>query len=90
MQLEIPLTLEEMIAHHNVLRTDDVKPAANFIRTCLQLEPNKRPSATDLLNHRWLDGASVCRDYRPAILPQSMNVMRQDSGMKDPKERKKK
>lgn len=61
-----PTTLEQAITNYGVMRADDVGPAANFIRACLRLDPEARPTANELLTHRWISGASVCRDYRAA------------------------
>ena len=59
-----PLTLEQAIANYNVLRPDDVAPAAEFIRTCLHLDPALRPTADELQEHEWLSGALFCNNYR--------------------------
>lgn len=49
-----PQTLEAAIANYNAVHPGDISLAADFIRTCLRLEPTERPSATDLIGHEWL------------------------------------
>ena len=59
-----PITLEKAIANYNVLRPDDVGPAADFIRACLHLDPALRPTAAELAEHPWILGGLMCADYR--------------------------
>lgn len=37
----------------------EIGPAAEFIRACLHLNPQERPSAATLRNHSWLKKAFV-------------------------------
>ena len=59
-------TLEDAIARYNVLDADDVYNAADFIHACLHLDPEQRPSAVELIAHRWVCGADMLVDYRSA------------------------
>jgi len=59
-----PLTIEQAIANDNILRPDDVQLAAEFIRTCLHLDPAQRPTAIQIQGHEWLAGALFCNNYR--------------------------
>ena len=38
----------------------DVKSAAEFITYCLKVDPAKRPSAQDLMDHSWLASGYEC------------------------------
>jgi serine/threonine-protein kinase SRPK3 len=58
------LGIHEAIISHVALPPQDSKLAAEFIAACLHLDPEKRPSATELVEHSWLVGADWCRDYR--------------------------
>jgi serine/threonine-protein kinase SRPK3 len=52
----------EVISSH-LLLPDHSKPAAEFIAACLHLDPEQRPSASELVQHSWLKGAGWCSDY---------------------------
>jgi serine/threonine protein kinase len=60
-------TLEDAIARYNVLDADDARNAADFIRACLHLDPEQRPSAVELMAHRWVSGADMLVDYRSVL-----------------------
>jgi serine/threonine protein kinase len=45
----------EMMANEDFKFNDDVSPAArDFISSCLRFDPDRRPSAAELLTHPWL------------------------------------
>ena len=48
-----------------MLDASDVRNAAEFIRACLHLDPEQRPSAAALMAHQWVSGAYMLVDYRP-------------------------
>lgn len=44
----------------NILRSMDISPLAkDFIRSCLQQDPNQRPTCKQLLQHKWLKRCQV-------------------------------
>jgi serine/threonine protein kinase len=67
-QTVVTVGIDQAIANYKVLAAEDIKPAAEFIATCLRLDPLERPSACDLAAHPWLKGADSCVDYRKPIL----------------------
>ncbi|THH21556.1 hypothetical protein EW146_g10 [Bondarzewia mesenterica] len=61
----VPVGIEATLKDVSSLADYDIPPAAEFIRACLCLDPDDRPSAEQLLRHQWMKGAEVCLDYRP-------------------------
>jgi serine/threonine protein kinase len=56
----VPMSLENLIAAHKVLPEKDILSAAKFIRDCLRLDPDQRPSVVDLQVHDWMMNAWNC------------------------------
>lgn len=56
----IPLSIDEAISVYEKVPESEVGPAADFIRTCLRLDPLQRPSAKDLEQHPWLKNGFSC------------------------------
>ena len=54
-----PRSLEQVMVTYG-LPEADATPAAAFIRSCLHLNPEERPTAEDLLDHSWLETAYMC------------------------------
>ena len=52
--------MENAISVYNVVPKEEVEPAAEFIRSCLRLDPLKRPGASELEKHPWLAKAFSC------------------------------
>jgi serine/threonine-protein kinase SRPK3 len=46
--------VEHALANYNILPLEEVEPAAKFIRRCIKLNPEDRPSAEALLHDSWL------------------------------------
>jgi serine/threonine protein kinase len=44
----------------DALHKDEVAPAAEFIKGCLRLDPQKRFSAEKCMRHEWLNMANAC------------------------------
>lgn len=59
------INIEQAIASRNVLSAADVVLAADFIRACLRLDPERRATAAQLLEHPFTIGAAQCANYRP-------------------------
>jgi serine/threonine-protein kinase SRPK3 len=57
--------LEQALINYKVLHPDDVAPAAQFIRSCLRLDPAQRLTAEQLAADDWLMMAEGCLNYRP-------------------------
>jgi serine/threonine-protein kinase SRPK3 len=51
------LGIHQAICNHVALPPEDSKAAAEFIAACLHLDSSRRPSASDLVHHPWLEGA---------------------------------
>jgi serine/threonine protein kinase len=64
----VPVGVEATLKDVSDLADCDINPAAEFIRGCLRLDPDDRPTAAQLLEHPWMKGAEVCRDYRPPVV----------------------
>ncbi|KIM78168.1 hypothetical protein PILCRDRAFT_90740 [Piloderma croceum F 1598] len=64
----VPVGIETTLKNVSNLADYDIYPAAEFIRACLRLDPDDRPTAAQLLEHSWMKGAEVCRDYRPPVV----------------------
>ena len=45
---------EEALRNYNICTEDEIRDAARFMRRCLQLDPEKRASARELLDDSWL------------------------------------
>lgn len=58
------LGIYQAITRYANLSLKDSKAAAEFIAACLHLDPSEQPSASDLMDHAWLEGADWCQDYR--------------------------
>ena len=43
-----------------VLKKDEVPGALDFIKSCLRLDPKKRPKAGKCADHEWLSMANAC------------------------------
>lgn len=61
----VAVGIEATLKDVSDLADNDIYPAAEFIRACLRLDPDDRLTAAQLLDHSWMRGAEVCRDYRP-------------------------
>ncbi|THH11300.1 hypothetical protein EW146_g8092 [Bondarzewia mesenterica] len=59
-----PVGIEATLKDVSNLADHDIPAAAEFIRACLHLDPDDRPTANQLLHHQWMNGANVCQDYR--------------------------
>jgi serine/threonine-protein kinase SRPK3 len=53
------MTLERAMMNYG-LPEAEAASAADFIRACLHLDPEERSSASDLLDHPWLEMADMC------------------------------
>jgi serine/threonine-protein kinase SRPK3 len=51
--------IHQAIASYVALPPEDSKATVEFIAACLHLDPSQRPSASDLVNHPWLEGADA-------------------------------
>jgi len=64
----IPMVLEHVMMNHGLLE-EDAANAGAFIRACLQLDQNERPSAKELVGHPWvrhdLPHCDCCPVYEP-------------------------
>ncbi|KAF9495900.1 kinase-like protein [Pleurotus eryngii] len=49
-------TMEDNIAQHKLLPDDELRPASDFLRRCLRLNPEERVTAKHLLQDKWLQG----------------------------------
>ncbi|KAF9495591.1 kinase-like protein [Pleurotus eryngii] len=58
----VPVTIEAAISNYNVpgLQEEDIREAADFIRSCLHLDGAKRKTAAELLKHSFPLGAFSC------------------------------
>ena len=52
-----PSSIEQELAKYKLLPTEEITPAASFIKACLRLDPSDRPSTRELEVHPWLRGA---------------------------------
>lgn len=50
-----PVSIEEALGNYDIVRKDVIGPAAAFIRRCIVLDPNLRPTAAELLEDPWLN-----------------------------------
>lgn len=50
--------LEDLLS--GSLSRNEAEQAAVFIRDCLRLDPNRRPTADECLRHNWLSAANAC------------------------------
>jgi serine/threonine-protein kinase SRPK3 len=64
----VPVGIEATLKDVSDLADCDINPAAEFIRACLRLDPDDRPTAAQLLEHPWMKGAEVCQNYRPPVV----------------------
>ena len=53
------MTLERVMMNYGLPEAHAV-PAASFIRACLHLDPDERPSARDLIPHKWVYSGYIC------------------------------
>lgn len=49
-----PVSIEEALGNYTIVPREQVGPAAAFVRRCLVVDPNNRPSAAELLTDPWL------------------------------------
>ena len=49
-----PRSIDECLRYYRLVDETQIAPAATFIRRCLTIDPNVRPSALELLNDGWL------------------------------------
>jgi len=49
-----PFSLEEHLRQYNILDEDALLTTSAFMRRCLTIDPNMRPSALELLSDDWL------------------------------------
>jgi len=54
-----PMGLEQAMTNYG-LQAVEAASAAAFIRACLHLDSEERSSASDLLNHPWLEMTYIC------------------------------
>lgn len=52
-----PTSIRHALTVYNVLDEADIGPAAAFILKCLQLDPERRPGADELLKDTWLSSS---------------------------------
>jgi serine/threonine-protein kinase SRPK3 len=51
-----PRSIDECLRYYRFVDEAQIAPAATFIRRCLTIDPNVRPSALELLDDEWLRG----------------------------------
>jgi serine/threonine-protein kinase SRPK3 len=49
-----PRSIDEFLRYYHLVDEEQIAPAATFIRRCLTIDPDVRPSALELLNDEWL------------------------------------
>ena len=49
-----PVSIKAVLQNCNILSLEEVDSAADFIQTCIRLDPGDRPSAEQLSHHPWL------------------------------------
>ncbi|KIP06099.1 hypothetical protein PHLGIDRAFT_73196 [Phlebiopsis gigantea 11061_1 CR5-6] len=49
-----PVTIEEALRNYKVLTEEEIRPAAEFIRSCVRLDPSERLTAEEIVQHPWL------------------------------------
>ena len=47
------VSIEQALRHYNILPEEEIGPAARFIRKCIRLDPQNRPSAEQLVRDDW-------------------------------------
>jgi serine/threonine-protein kinase SRPK3 len=52
-----PDSIETRLRSKGVMDEQDIRPTAAFIRRCLTIDPNQRPTALELLDDEWLKDA---------------------------------
>ncbi|KAK7682299.1 hypothetical protein QCA50_014502 [Cerrena zonata] len=55
-----PGSIASALENYKILDKDDLQPTADFIASCLRLDPLKRPSAKELQLAPWLKDAFTC------------------------------
>jgi len=53
------MTFERAMMNYGLAEAD-ATAAGSFVRACLHLDPDERPSASDLCGHPWLENAYMC------------------------------
>ena len=53
----------ELLTGHWCFYPEATERAAEFIRTCLRLDPAQRPTSEELEDHDWLSGALFAYNY---------------------------
>lgn len=58
----VPMTIEQAFTNYKIegLSEEDMKDGADFVRCCLELDHEKRPTARTLLDHRFMRKAFGC------------------------------
>ncbi|KAF9514809.1 hypothetical protein BS47DRAFT_1328588 [Hydnum rufescens UP504] len=60
-----PTPIESILQQYSaLLLEEDLKPAADFIRACIRIDPEERPPAETLVGHEWMRGALTCVGWR--------------------------
>ncbi|KAG8922968.1 hypothetical protein FRC02_011495 [Tulasnella sp. 418] len=49
-----PVTFEDCIRNYNLVPEHEAQGAADFMRRCLRLDPDDRPTAAELIGDKWL------------------------------------
>ncbi|KIP04132.1 hypothetical protein PHLGIDRAFT_206381 [Phlebiopsis gigantea 11061_1 CR5-6] len=49
-----PVSIEDALRNYDILSSEEIGPAADFIRACIRLDPRDRPTAKELASHPWL------------------------------------
>ena len=61
-----PVSIEATLTQTTSLTPKEIRQSADFIRACLRLDQDVRPTADQLQEHPWLLGACILMNYRPS------------------------